>query len=160
MNINEFEKVIRSSSGDWSVVLNIQTDSRGNDLVRVWAKDLNSGITIDLTDFSQHSDPRIVAKALDNQNIKYTPRAISGIKNVPALLVKYGFQSGDQPEQPAEQPTQTIKRCSICKKSGFKRPTNCLNFAEQGRHWQCQLNADFVGSAPVSPLVWQNGRLA
>lgn len=73
-----------------------------------------------------------------------------------AVLARYGLTAAS----PKAEPEQPPKKCKICGKRGFKRPTNCPNFAEQGNHWQCQLNSTFVGSAPVSPLVWRNGGLA
>ena len=73
-----------------------------------------------------------------------------------AVLARYGLNAGS----PQAEPEQHPKRCKICRKAEFKTPRNCKNFAEQGKHWQCQLNSTFVGSKPVSPLVWRNGGLA
>ena len=73
-----------------------------------------------------------------------------------AVLARYGLNAGS----PQAEPEQHPKKCDICNKRMFKTPQNCKNFAHQGKHWQCQLNSKFVGSAPVSPLVWRNGGLA
>ena len=138
MDINDFKQVIKT--GDWSVTLNLITDRYGNDLVSVLATESKTNIAIHLTEFSTVAHPQTVARYLDHHGIAFKPVSL----RFPALLVKYGFKSGDPtPEQSAAQPDRPKKKCEACGKGRYAMKTSqgCFNFVENPakRQWQCQI---------------------